>query len=88
MLSRDLGDIEAKEDIDVPDNLVLPDMIDSLLVERKPEFVAVSPGGSVRPEVDEHGIALRRLSNGIRLNYRVSVSGQACVNHCASVSGE
>jgi len=72
VLARDLGHIEAKEDIDVPDSLVDQDYIDELLAERKPQFVPVKPGGIADPRSDEHGITLRRLDNGIRINYRVS----------------
>lgn len=73
MLARDLGNIPAKEDIDVPDSLVEEEALQRLVEERRPQFVPVGPGADATPPADDKGIVLRRLSNGVRLNYRVSV---------------
>ena len=65
-------EVEAPEDIDVPDALVPPERVAELLAARKPHFVPV-PGreaeGAFPPADPETGIVQRRLSNGVRVNY-------------------
>lgn len=65
-------EVEAPEDIDVPDALVPPERVAELLASRKPHFVPV-PGreaeGPFPPADPETGIVQRRLSNGVRVNY-------------------
>ena len=65
-------EVEAPEDIDVPDALVPPERVAELLALRKPHFVPV-PGreaeGPFPPADPETGIVQRRLSNGVRVNY-------------------
>ena len=65
-------EVEAPEDIDVPDALVPPERVAELLAARKPHFVPV-PGreaeGPFPPADPETGIVQRRLSNGVRVNY-------------------
>ena len=60
-------------DVDVPDALISPEDAQRLMQERKPEFVPVGPSGEARPGPDPAtGIYQRKLSNGIRVNYRVT----------------
>lgn len=65
-------EVEAPEDIDVPDALVPPERVAELLASQKPHFVPV-PGreseGPFPPADPETGIVQRRLSNGVRVNY-------------------
>lgn len=65
-------EVEAPEDIDVPDALVPPERVAELLALWKPHFVPV-PGreaeGPFPPADPETGIVQRRLSNGVRVNY-------------------
>ena len=65
-------EVEAPEDIDVPDALVPPERVAELLASRRPHFVPV-PGREAEgafPAADpETGIVQRRLSNGVRVNY-------------------
>ena len=65
VLSADYGEIEAMEDVYVPDELLSEEELDILTAERSPKIVEST--------IDEAtGIHQRVLSNGIRVNYRVT----------------
>jgi predicted Zn-dependent peptidase len=65
VLSADYGEIEAMEDVFVPDELLSEEELDELVKERAPTIVSST--------VDEStGVHQRVLSNGIRVNYRVT----------------
>lgn len=69
----EIGDeIEAQDDIDVPDALLPDELVDRLLAERNPHFVPVAASTSdVHIESDQaSGVQQRRLSNGIKVNFR------------------
>ena len=66
--------VEAVKDVEVPDQMVSDERIHELMVERRPEFVPVDDV-SANPLADADaytGVVRRRLSNGVRVNYRVS----------------
>jgi predicted Zn-dependent peptidase len=67
-------EVEPLPDVDVPDALLPDDAVDALVAERRPAFVPLDGPGGVKattPPVDAAtGIVQRRLSNGIRVNYR------------------
>ena len=65
VLSADYGEIEAMEDVFVPDELLSEEELDALEAERSPTIVSAT--------VDEaSGVYQRVLSNGVRVNYRVT----------------
>jgi len=65
VLSADYGEVQALEDIFVPDELLSDAELDALTEQRRPTIVSSS--------VDEAtGVHQRVLSNGIRVNYRVT----------------
>ena len=65
VLSADYGEIEAMEDAFVPDELLSEEELDELVRARAPAIVSSS--------VDEAtGVHQRVLSNGVRVNYRVT----------------
>jgi predicted Zn-dependent peptidase len=65
VLGADYGEIEALEDVFVPDELLSEAELDELTAERNPSIVSST--------VDEAtGVHQRVLSNGIRVNYRVT----------------
>ena len=65
VLSADYGEIEAMEDVYVPDELLSDEEVDKLTEERKPAIVSAT--------IDEAtGVHQRVLSNGVRVNYRVT----------------
>jgi predicted Zn-dependent peptidase len=65
-------EIEALEDVDVPDSLVSDDAVMALMDELKPRFVPVDASSSDdKAAMDPAtGVVRRRLSNGITVNYR------------------
>lgn len=65
-------EIEALEDVDVPDSLVPDEDVMKLMQELKPDFIPVdSHSAELKPAVDPAtGVVRRRLSNGITVNYR------------------
>lgn len=65
-------EIEALEDVDVPDSLVSDEDAIALVNRLNPAFVAVDAGSpETRPAADPAtGVVRRRLSNGIMVNYR------------------
>lgn len=65
-------EIEALEDVDVPDSLVSDEDARALMEQLKPAFVPVDPDGiECKPSADPAtGVVRRRLSNGITVNYR------------------
>ncbi|CAG9466529.1 unnamed protein product [Pedinophyceae sp. YPF-701] len=70
-LSADLGEIDALEDVDVPQHLIDPAEVDRKVAELKPEWVPPAGAGEARPAADPAtGVVQRRLSNGVRVNYR------------------
>uniref|UniRef100_A0A061SA19 Insulinase (Peptidase family m16) family protein isoform 2 n=1 Tax=Tetraselmis sp. GSL018 TaxID=582737 RepID=A0A061SA19_9CHLO len=73
-LMEDSVEVEAMEEIDVPDHLVPEEELQRLMLDLRPTFVPLEgPGatGEVLAPTDPHtGITQRRLSNGITVNYR------------------
>ena len=65
-------EIEALEDVDVPDSLVSDEDAIALMNRLNPAFVPVDAGSpETRPPADPAtGVIRRRLSNGIMVNYR------------------
>ena len=65
-------EIEALEDVDVPDSLVSDEDALALMNRLNPTFVEVDAGSpETRPLADPStGVVRRRLSNGIMVNYR------------------
>ncbi|CAL8466878.1 g6414 [Coccomyxa elongata] len=65
--------VDPPEDIEVPQSLLPPDLVEQLVAERNPHFVPLErfgPSSSPMPPPDPStGIVQRRLSNGIRVNY-------------------
>eukprot|EP00879_Flechtneria_rotunda_P011618 GHRR01012135.1.p1 GENE.GHRR01012135.1~~GHRR01012135.1.p1 ORF type:complete len:964 (+),score=341.69 GHRR01012135.1:177-3068(+) len=85
LASPDLDNIEPYPDVELPDHLVDPEVIEQRYQELQPRFVpldgelnlvpaaapaAVSESVARPPTNAETGITQRRLSNGIRINYR------------------
>ncbi|KAJ7516395.1 hypothetical protein O6H91_22G056800 [Diphasiastrum complanatum] len=63
-------------ELEVPKELVSPIQLANLHMERKPSFVPVTDGGMLLKVVnDATGVVLRRLSNGIRVNYKNEAKG-------------
>ena len=65
-------EVEAPDDVDVPDSLVPEERVAELMAELRPAFVPVPGRGDadVAPPPDTAaGIVQRRLSNGVRVNY-------------------
>ena len=91
MSKRDLCalQIQAKEEVDTPEFLMQPAVVQQMLTEQRPHFVPVTPGGSTMPAADPAtGIVQRRLSNGVALNARVSdVEPQAALLRLSCVGG-
>ena len=69
-------EIEALEDVDVPDSLVPDEHAHALMERLNPSFVPVIPGSSdVKPPADPAtGVVRRKLSNGITVNYKKTVN--------------
>ena len=65
VLSADYGEIEAMEDIFVPDELISEEDLDAATEKLKPAIVSSTYD-------DKTGIHQRVLSNGFRVNYRVT----------------
>lgn len=65
-------EVEALEDVDVPEFLVPDDHAMALMDKLNPTFVPVDPNSSdTKPPADpETGVIRRKLSNGIVINYR------------------
>ena len=65
-------EVEAPDDIDVPDSLLPEERVAELLAERVPAFVPLpgreADGATPLPD-PATGIVQRRLSNGLRVNY-------------------
>eukprot|EP00798_Chlamydomonas_sp_ICE-L_P019762 gene19762-26456_t len=73
VLSDQSLDVHAPTDVELPEVLIAPEEIDALVEERKPAFVALNGDESapVPPRVETYSqVVQRRLSNGIRINYR------------------
>jgi len=68
-------EVEPPLDVDCPDFLMSEEEVSALVAERNPHYVPLAePGtsGDAFPEPGPNGIVQRRLSNGMRLNYRVT----------------
>ena len=69
-------EIEAREDVDVPDALLPEEAVQALVAERQPAFVpidgspAAAANGSMPHAPGHGGVVQLRLSNGIKVNYR------------------
>jgi len=75
VLAAPQEDLEMLEDIHVPEHLIDPERVEQLVVEREPAFVSMADSGEVGPlppPDPETGVVQRRLSNGMRINYRVT----------------
>ncbi|EFJ29358.1 hypothetical protein SELMODRAFT_440740 [Selaginella moellendorffii] len=63
--------LAPEAEFDVPDELVSAAELSTLKMQRKPCFVPVTDGGTLLKIVNEQtGIVMRRLSNGMRVNYK------------------
>ncbi|KAI8464353.1 MAG: LuxS/MPP-like metallohydrolase [Monoraphidium minutum] len=68
-------EVDPLEDVDMPDRLVSPERLEALLAAQQPRYVPLdgpgaAPGDALPPTDAATGITQRRLSNGIRINYR------------------
>ena len=60
--------------IEVPKELISSSQLQELRLQRRPSFIPIGPGVNVTKIHDkETGITQRRLSNGIPINYKVSL---------------
>ncbi|OWM81129.1 hypothetical protein CDL15_Pgr007160 [Punica granatum] len=65
--------IEAEPELEVPKELISSLELQELKLQRSPSFVPLHPEAGISKIHDEEtGITQLRLSNGIRINYRVS----------------
>ncbi|XP_039024549.1 stromal processing peptidase, chloroplastic-like isoform X2 [Hibiscus syriacus] len=65
--------IEAEPELEVPKELISPQLLQELRMQRRPSFIPPSPEISVTKLQDkETGITQLRLSNGIPVNYKIS----------------
>ncbi|XP_024530004.1 stromal processing peptidase, chloroplastic [Selaginella moellendorffii] len=65
--------LAPEAEFDVPDELVSAAELSTLKMQRKPCFVPVTDGGTLLKIVNEQtGIVMRRLSNGMRVNYKIT----------------
>ncbi|XP_078430545.1 insulinase (Peptidase family M16) family protein isoform X2 [Wolffia australiana] len=65
--------IEAEPELEVPKELISSLQLDELKFQRKPSFIPLSEGSSIRRVFDqETGITQCRLSNGIPVNYKIT----------------
>lgn len=72
-------EMTSPKDISVPDHLIDPAAVGALFRQLQPRFVNLDgsepPAGWVPPGPDEvTGVVMRRLSNGIRVNYKVTLN--------------
>ncbi|KAL6754220.1 peptidase M16 inactive domain-containing protein [Haematococcus lacustris] len=67
-------EVEPEEDIDCPEHLIPPQVMDAKVAALQPAFVPLEgPGGQgpCLPDPDPHsGVVQRRLQNGVRVNYK------------------
>lgn len=67
------GPIEPEPELEVPKELISTSQLEHLWLQQKPSFVPIDKDGTVVKLVDKDtGIVQRQLSNGIRINYKVS----------------
>ncbi|XP_030532446.1 stromal processing peptidase, chloroplastic [Rhodamnia argentea] len=67
--------IEPEPELEVPKELISSSQLQELKVQRMPSFVPLTPlAGIVKSHDKETGITQCRLSNGIRVNYKISQS--------------
>ncbi|KAI4339987.1 hypothetical protein MLD38_024869 [Melastoma candidum] len=67
--------IEAEPELEVPKELISTSELQSLRLQRMPSFVPLTPESNVTKNHDkETGITQCQLSNGIRINYKISQS--------------
>lgn len=71
-LSEKSLEVEALEDVDVPDSLIPPEKVEALMKTKQPKFVPLDNNSTItKPGPDpDTGVVRRRLSNGITVNYR------------------
>jgi hypothetical protein len=73
--------IEGEPDLDVPKSLIPAEELDEKVRTRRPEFVTLQRAeneegfGAMRSYDEVTGVVQRRLSNGIRVNYKVRKQG-------------
>ncbi|CAI9113723.1 OLC1v1014379C2 [Oldenlandia corymbosa var. corymbosa] len=71
--------IEAELELEVPKELITSRQLQELRSLQKPSFIPVGPDSKETKVLDnETGITLRRLSNGLPVNYRISTSEAKC----------
>ena len=69
-------EVEAQPEVDVPPALLPDELVATMVAERQPRFVPPGPPGTslgstpTPPPDAATGVVQRRLSNGIRVNYR------------------
>ncbi|XP_056162823.1 stromal processing peptidase, chloroplastic isoform X2 [Syzygium oleosum] len=67
--------IEPEPELEVPKELISSSQLQELKVQRMPSFVPLTPlAGILKIHDKETGITQCRLSNGIRINYKISQS--------------
>lgn len=82
-------EMEPLEDVVVPDTFITDSELTSLLEQHTPTFVALpycEAAGPMPPPEASTGVVQRRLSNGVRLNYKVTDNDprSAMLRLCAS----
>ncbi|GAX77204.1 hypothetical protein CEUSTIGMA_g4650.t1 [Chlamydomonas eustigma] len=69
-------DVAAPDDVETPEHLMSEEEVQALVQQRRPAFVPLAGEGAAdaaTPPTDSFsGVTQRRLSNGIRINYRYS----------------
>mmetsp|Transcript_39203 Transcript_39203/g.47468 ORF Transcript_39203/g.47468 Transcript_39203/m.47468 type:complete len:1112 (+) Transcript_39203:2-3337(+) len=73
LCAPDEGSSAAYEEVTVPDQLITQGEVEQLLNERRPAFVPVQegPAEALSGPDPVTGVYLRRLSNGVKVNYQV-----------------
>ncbi|BBN04418.1 stromal processing peptidase, chloroplastic [Marchantia polymorpha subsp. ruderalis] len=67
------GALSPEPELEVPKELVSPFQLAALRMMRQPSFVTVAERGTQLKHVDDStGVIQRRLSNGIRVNYKLT----------------
>eukprot|EP00798_Chlamydomonas_sp_ICE-L_P027064 gene27064-2297_t len=69
---------EAPSDVELPENLMTQEEVEALVVERNPHYIPIEgdlssfdPAAPAPPREETFsGVVQRRLSNGVRINYR------------------
>ncbi|ONK70206.1 uncharacterized protein A4U43_C05F31360 [Asparagus officinalis] len=70
--------IHAEPELEVPKELISSSELEALRVQRKPSFVPLQEGNTMKLFDKETGIMQIRLSNGIPVNYKISKNEARC----------